>query len=238
MKHRSKKPTRPIPDRDRMILDHVVRYRLTVNQVLQKLFFPDNDQSAVSKVTGRLCRAERLAKFKLHHPRVYFTLAAAEAQNRGLSNTRAQPLGPQSLPTEYAVLAYATLGSVQHRRLAASELEQSWPWLPPETLDSPHCIDESAGHPVLEMIRVDLGGKPDHVARKCYADIQARRSATPFESFVRQGRFRLVVVAGTREKAAAIQAAIAQHVWPDGLQVHLVVIPELLLLTASSNNGT
>ena len=238
MKRRNPKSTSRVSERDRKILDHVARYRLTINQVLHRLFFPDNGQSAVAKVTGRLCSAKRLAKFKLRHPRVYFTLTATEAQNRGLSISRAQSLGPQALPTEYAVLAYATLGSVQHRRLAASELQQSFPWLPPETLDSPHCIDESGGHPVLEMIRVDLGGKPDHVARKCYADIQARRSARQFESLVHQARFRLVVVTGTQEKAAAIQAAIDQHVWPDGLQVHLVVIPELLLLTASFNNGT
>ena len=95
MKRQNPKSTSRVSERDRKILDHVARYRLTINQVLHRLFFPDNGQSAVAKVTGRLCSAKRLAKFKLRHPRVYFTLTAAEAQNRGLSISRAQSLGPK-----------------------------------------------------------------------------------------------------------------------------------------------
>lgn len=223
--------------RDRKILDHVARHRITTNQVLQKLFFPQNGRNAVTKVTARLCRDDRLSRFTFRHPRIYYTLGPSEAQRRGLPISRTQPLGPQSLPTEYSVLAYATLGSCQHHRLTSSELQHLCPWLAPQLLDWPHCLDESSQPPILELIRVDLGGKPDHVARKCHADIRTRRPSRDFHVLLRERRFRLVVVTGTSEKATAIQAAIDQHVWPDGLQIHLVVIPDLLLLTASSDYG-
>lgn len=220
-------------DRDRKILDHVARYRLTTNQVLHRLFFPQNKLNAVHKVTARLCKHDLLSKFTFHHPRVYFTLSPNEAQNRGLLASRGQPLGTQSLPTEYASLVYATLGIAQHRRLSSTELEQLCPWLTPELRDVPHCLDDAREPSVLESIRVDLGGKPDHVARKCDADVQVRRRSREFDALLRQGCFRMVVVTGTPQKAVAIQAAIDQHVWPDGLQIHLAVVPDLFLLIAS-----
>jgi hypothetical protein len=118
-----------------------------------------------------------------------------------------------------------------------AELQRVCPWLPAELLDFPHCLDESGELPVVELIRVDLGGKPDHLARKCDTDVQVRRRNGEFENLVRQGRFRLVVITGTAPKAAAIEAALNQHVWPDGLQFHLAVVPDLVLLIGSTNDG-
>ena len=223
--------------RDRMILDHVVRHRMTTNEVVHRLYFPHHKDNAVTKVTARLCRERLLCKFVLCYPRAYFTLGDQAVQNLGVSPGRTCPLGPQSLPTEYAVLAYALLGSSRHVRLTVAELQTFCPWLPAEFLDFPHCLDESGASPVVELIRVDLGGKPDHLARKCDADVQVRRRNGEFENLVRQGRFRLVVITGTAQKAAAIEAALNQHVWPDGLQFHLAVVPDLVLLIASTNDG-
>ena len=224
--------------RTRAIIDHVARHRMTTNKAVQRLCLPQHQLNAVTKVTARLCRAGLLAKYPLIHPQVYYTLGLQAAHALGMSSNRTSPLGPQALPTEYAALAYAVLGTTYHRRLTAAELKQQCPWLTEELLESPHCLDESRDPPVIELIRVDLGGKSDHVARKCDADIQARRQHRQFDQFVRQGRFRLVVITGTAAKAAAIQAAVDQHLWPDGLQIHLVVLPELLLLTARLNHGT
>lgn len=223
--------------RDRKILDHAARHRMTTNEVVRKLFFPEHRHNAVTKVTARLCRERLLRKFPLHHPRAYYTLGPHAAQSMGISVKRTYPLGPQALPTEYAALAYATLGNDQHRRLTAAELRRLCPWLSGQLLDFPHCLDESDDRPVLELIRVDLGGKADHVARKCDADIQVRRAAAEFGHLVRDARFRLVIVTSTTEKAAAIQEALDQRVWPDGLQIHLAVVPDLLLLTASLIDG-
>ena len=224
-------------NRDRLILDHVVRHHITTNQVVQRLYFPCQEYNAVTKVTARLCRQLSLCKFVLCQPRVYFTLGPQAAKDLGVSLGQTYPLGPQSLPTEYGVLAYAILGTAVHVRLTADELQALCPWLPVELLGFPHCLDESGDWPVVELIRVDLGGKPDHLARKCDSDVQVRRRVAEFETLVRQGRFRLVVVTGTPQKAAAIEAALNQHLWPDGLQFHLAVVPDLILLTARTNDG-
>jgi hypothetical protein len=170
-------------------------------------------------------------KFPLSHPRAYFTLGEGEARNRGLPPNRCQPLGPQSLPIQYAILAYATLGATQHQRLTPNELRPLCPWMAPRLARLPHCLDDGRP-PVLEALQVDLGGTPDHVARKCGVAIAARRGLPGFDRLLERGGFRLVVLTATAEKAAAIRASISQHVWPDGLKIHLAVIPDLLQLTA------
>ena len=227
-----------LPGRDGHIIDHVVRHRISNNEIIQKLFFFGQQPNAVTKVTARLCRTNLLRKFPLYHPRTYFTLGSQAAQLLGLSSNRTLPLGPQSLPIEFGALAYATLGPRYQRRLTHRELRDCCPWLDDRLLDAPHCLNETTDPPTLELIRVDLGGKPDHVARKCGADIQVRRRFPEFDALLRQSGFRLVVVTGTTDKAAAIRDSLDLHVWPDGLQIHLAVVPDLLHLTASLSDGT
>lgn len=223
-------------ERDRQIIDHVHRHRITTNEVLHKLFFTDQQHNAVTKVTARLCRAEFLRKFPLYHPRTYFTLGPQAARQLGAPLQRTLPLGPQSLPTEYAALVYAS-GKPHLRRLTTQELEQLVPWLYGPFADFPYCWDESTDPTVLELLRVDLGGRPDYVARKCEADMEVRRPLSGFEEWIRHGRFRLVVITGTTEKAALIRSAIEGHVWPDGLSIRLVVVSDLLHLTARISDG-
>ena len=223
--------------RDRQIVDHVARYRITTNEVLHKLFFGGRRPNSVCKVSARLCRAEWLCKFPLYHPRLYFTLGRLAAKRLGIPIHRTLPLGPQALPTDFATLTYA-VGKPQHRRLTTDELSQHCPWLAGPLAEFPYCFDEVLELPLLELIRVDLGGKPDYIARKCDADFQARRSLPEFDRFVWQGHFRLVVITGTTEKASLIQNALQQHVWPDGLSFHLAVVPQLLQLTARNSHGT
>lgn len=229
---------RGLTGRDQQILEHVFRHRMTTNGVLHKLFLRNRQPNAVTKITSRMCRECLLAKHPLHHPRVYYTLGPRGAQQLGVTSHRTCPLGPQALPTEFGALAYAALGPAYHQRLTTTEVGAHFPWLPEPLLDFPHCLDTSAQPPVLELIRVDLGGTPDHVARKCDGDIQARRQYREFQRLLDEKRFRLVVVTSSSHKAAAIRSALDQHLWPDGLQIHLAVVTQLLFLHARSSDGT
>ena len=229
--HRSR-----LPDRGRRIVDHVGRYHLTTNEVVHALFFRNEQRNAVTKVTARLCRLEYLRRFPFHHPRIYFTLGVRGAAILGLPENRTLPLGPQSLPTEYGVLAFAALGRTCHKRLIRGELVERYPGLKQPFLEQPYCLDQPGD--TLELIRVDLGGKPDHVARKCQTDLNARASVEPFAELISRRRFRLVVVTCTAEKATAIRDALGNRLWPDGLLIHLAVVPDLLLLTARLRHAT
>ena len=222
--------------RGRQIVDHVGRYRMTTNAVVHRQFLAGRRANAVTKVTLRLCEGDYLRSFPLYHPKRYFTLGLRGATLLGLPPNRTLPLGPQTLPTEYGILAFALLGQARHERLTSSEFIARYPGTPQHVAEQCYCVD--ASRQTLELVRVDLGGKPDHVARKCRADIVARANTEPFVSLLEQGRFRLVVVTCTSEKAAAIRDAFDSRLWPERLSIHLAVVSDLLPLIASLNHAS
>lgn len=228
----STRTTARLSDRDERIIEHVARHRITTNEVVHKLFFASQQPNAVTRVTARLCHSGYLRKFPLYHPRFYFRLGPQSIQRLVLSEHRIRPLGPQSLPIEFGTLAWSTMGESYHRRLTPQELRNSCGWMDERLLALPHCLDESGTSPILELVRIDLGGRPDHVARKCVFDIQLRSRHDEFKDMVRHESVRLVVVTGTTDKAAAIRDALDGHLWPDGLAIHLAVVPDLLQLTS------
>ena len=224
--------------RDRQIIEHVSRFRMTTNSALKRLLFSEVQPNAVTKVTTRLCRKNILARYTLCHPRTYLTLGPIGAQQLGLPAHRTLPLGPQSLPTEYAVLAYSAFTDPPRLRLTAAELHDDYPWLPSPFRDFPHCRTPALSPVVLELLRVDLGGKPDHVIRKCSRDIDARMEIPEFAQLVRAGCFRLVIVTATAQKAASLRLALDHHVWPVGIQFHLAVVPDLLIILGASKDAS
>jgi len=220
-----------ITGRHRTIIEHVGRYRLSTLEVLGRVVLPGTSRNALSKLVNRLCVAGLLAKYPLVHPAYYVVLGHSAAHMLGAGEHRTVPLGPQSLPIEYAVLVYATLGQQPRIRQTTAEILDRCPWLPSGLINAPHCFDDR--NQVLELVRVDLGGPADHVARKCAADLTSRRQFAEFAPMVAQQRFRLVVITATPEKAVALRQALDRHDWPAGLLMHLSIVPRLLTLLAS-----
>lgn len=219
--------------RDHRVIDHVARYRVTTIPALLRAVLPGMSPNAVSKIANRLTIAGYLQKFTLLHPTRYFVLGDRAAAILGRS-VRQLP-GSQSLPTDYAVLAYATLGGQSRVRLFREELRARYSWLPDRLAAAPHC--QCPNHKSIELVRVDLGGSADHVARKCAADLRKRLLLPAFRQMVAEGHFRLVVITATREKSAAIRQALNRHEWPKGLAIHLSVVAQLLSLTARAHHA-
>lgn len=236
MNNNSQKTTATrLTQRDQTILDHVVRYRITTNEVLHHALFDHCLLNAVTKVTSRLCCRDYLRRYPLCYPRCYFTLGSRATSLLGLPENRSLPLGPQSLPTEYALLVFAVMGKSDHVRLTRGEFNKQFPSVKTGLAEQAYCFD--ADQDVLELVRVDLGGAVDHVARKCEADIAARRDDSPFSTLLQEERFRLVIITTTAEKAAAIQQSLRSRIWPDGLLLHIAVVSDLLNLTAGLRNA-
>jgi len=221
-------PSQPIrlSGRDRQVLEHVARYRMTTITTLQQSLFPKLSANAAGKIANRLCRPGLLAKYPLIHPSPYFVLGPQGANILGLGSHRSTPLGPQALPIEYALLLYCVRGQQPRHRLLSRELAELCPWLPSPLAAVPHCLDPHGN--VLELVRVDLGGPADHVARKAVQEISARRRIPEFLALITEGRFRLVVITATKNKSSALRTALQQHDWPAGMQVHFSVVPQLL----------
>jgi hypothetical protein len=227
-------PRRSSTERDLLILEHVARYRMTTLEAIQRVVLRGLSRNAVNKITNRLCSRGLLRKYTLLYPENYFVLSELSVRNFGLGIQRSTPLGPQSLPQEFAMLAFATLGHQQHLRLNALEVRKRCPWLPLSLSAAPYCMDPSG---ILELVRVDLGGPADHVARKCAADVNERCRIPEFPAAVAAGQFRLVVITSTASKVDAIRRAFQHHSWPSGLLVHFTVVSQLLSLSSGENHA-
>lgn len=235
MKDRKTAPPPQLKPRDLQVVEFVARYRLATVEALRRAVLPDLSANAIAKLVNRLDALDLLRKYTLCHPVRYFVLGEAGAKAVGRRFKRTWALGPQSLPIEYAVLSYCTNRYPPRRRLTVQEVRAGWPWLPAVSAAAPHALDGSS--PTLELLRVDLGGPADHVARKCARDVNARRRFAEFAALVATGRFRLVVITATPEKAAAVRQALDRHVWPSGLRIHASVLPQLLPFTARGRNA-
>jgi hypothetical protein len=215
--------------RDKSILEHVARFRLTTVDVLHQAILVGDSPNAIAKLLNRLSKYRYLTKHTLVHPVRYYVLGEDGAAWLGLDHYRVVSLGPQALPIEYGVLLYALLGNPRRTRLMRAEILNWGPWLDPTMAEVPHCAEIEQR--ILELIRVDLGGPAAHLARKCVGDVTKRRTIREFLPFVADGRFRLVVVTATPEKSQAVRQALLAHEWPRGLLVHISVVPQLLILS-------
>jgi hypothetical protein len=214
--------------RDRQIIEQVIRDRIATNEAIQRRFFTASHPTSVTRATARLCAAGWLADFPLVYPTKYFVPGKLATAAYGLSANRCCPLGPQALPTEYAVLEYTTANADHVQRLTLDELQAVSTWYRPQWMLAPHCRRQTDGKPALELVRVDLGGPADHIARKCRQDILTRQIEPEFDALVADGRFAMVIVTGSTSKSAAIHAALDQQVWPQGLTFRISVFPTLI----------
>ena len=213
--------------RDQTILDAVVRYRLMTHQTLQRLVLPNLSLNAISKVTARLCRTQRLSRHLLIPPENYFRLGATGSSILGQSSRSKNPLGPQALPIDYATLCYCCLFDQKRRRLTQDELETYMPWLPEQLTHSPFCVDSINR---LNLVRVDLGGSAQYVARKISRSIEKYQVVVEFNDMIAGGRFQISLLTTSEEKADAIAKSVASTGCPANVPVNLSVIPRLSLL--------
>ncbi len=216
--------------RGRRIIEHVVRDRLTTNEAVQALFFENSHPTSVTRTTAELCAQGWLVSFPLVYPTKYFRLGKRAASGFGLSLHATYPLGPQALPTEYALLRYTSTNHHKLRRLSSQELLSRHPWQKNSWLHAPHCLRCDADRSITELIRVDLGASPDHIARKCQTEINDRFLVDEFRTLLTESRFQLVVITGSTQKAAQIDAALSAHNWPAGMRFRIAVFSDLIPL--------
>ena len=227
-----RKPTRNprLVDRDYEILDHLARYRLTTRDVLHQLFFDDSEPNAVTKVTSRLTLHGFLNKYELAPGRNYFVMGPESARIMGVSPKKCKPIGPQSLPKEYATLIFCCLQEPKRERLKVGELSQKFPDLLARKIDNSHYyLDRAEDEAVrLAFLRVDQGGTPDHIARKCEKDIQDRSRIVSFRELVETDRFMITIITAHEEKAATIRETLRRRSWP--VRFRVAVVADLAFL--------
>lgn len=149
----------------------------------------------------------------------------------GMSRKKTEELGLQKLIEEYGTLAFCCLAPEPRVRLTVREIRERHPQLLQAGVPSSrYYLDNDGQTTRLGFIRVDFGGAPEHIVRKCREDLENRRRFEPFRQLIDGGRFLIALVTAREEKAAAIHEAIKKHDWP--IRFRIEVVPDLVHLIA------
>jgi hypothetical protein len=212
-------------DRDRRILEHVIRYRLTIQEFLHRLFFADAQLNAVTKVTSRLTDAGWLARHELPRGRSYFVPGGRAVEAFSLPPGCTRPFSETTLPTAYGVLAYCVgSGNV---RLTARDFETHLKALAVKGLiKDPHVIDKACQPHRLSLLIVDRDNTPERLLTKVARAVSKRHDEAAYERLIEEGRFSVTIVTATAEKQAAT-ARLAERREDRSVPVSVAVAPEL-----------
>lgn len=220
-----------LTQRDRRILDHVKRYRITTNEALLTRFFQPEGLNALKTVRKRLVGPYLQSRPLGIARRHYYQLTPATARMVGEPEEVAAPLGMQALPRAFAVLAFCCLSGKPHERLHRDELREEYPEIAAASFaaHADFCIDEWAGRARLARIIVDYGGEYPALIRKCRSFLlTARQNIAGFADMLHQDAFAIVIITAEETKKQSIISALARH--PLEVNVRVSVLPELTIL--------
>lgn len=219
-----KKPKRlRLGERDYDIFEHILKYRMTTREVLHRLFFPDSDINAATKVTSRLTSNEYLTRHSLYDPRTYFTFGPKGASLFGLSSRKTNELGSQTVVDQLGMLNFCCLSENPRERLRVTEVRQQYPSIIAKKIDSSsYYLDHDGELTRLAYMRVDHGGPPAHVLRKCRNDISVRQNHSPLRELIDNDRFLIAIITAHAEKKEMIEHALRRQVWPVRFRVEVV----------------
>lgn len=227
-------------DRDRDILEHVARYRITTSEVLTHLFC--RTANATKKVMKRLAAPVPAAGLseaeeqKLARPfplqarellgkRLYYHLSPRGALRLRLHPARrhAKPPGPQALIGHYAILIHCCLHDDQRILFTRKELAEQ---LPAVEHYAPYCLERHDGSTRLVRMVVDHNRAPEGLVEKCRQIVRDAQAVPFLGQRLRAGQYAIALLTTDDLKVAAIataaqQAALSVPVMP-------VTIPDLL----------
>lgn len=200
-----------LTDRDRAILEHVARYRITTSEAVQRLFFPEQQPDAVKSTLRRLREGGYLASAPLYQRSVYYHLTPKAAHTIGQPEHAAAPLGVQSRAAAFGVLSFCCLGPARRTLIPLDEFRRQYPQLiEPGLPSTQYYVDQDVGGKNrLGLIQVDYGADHRRIVRKCRRLVQRRLSLPAFRTLIRDDGFLIAIVTADPRQAAALEKAIA-----------------------------
>lgn len=215
-----------LTERDRRILLHVRRYRMTTRRVLHRLFWPSSEEGMKTRVrdlTGPYLVARPLVGRER-----YYQLTADAARLAGDASA-AEPLGTQACARAYALLAYCCLGARARSRYRRDEFGEDFPdLLAADSAFAQHdyVLDEDdTGTRRLVRVLIDYGAEAATVLAKCRKVLRHAAADPAFGPHYQEGRFVVAVLTSEKAKRATLDAALdaegLAHVLP------VEVIPNL-----------
>lgn len=208
-------PKLRIGPRDRKLFWHVLRYGMTRNEVVHRLFFSDAQKPEAARSTlRRLAEGGYLTYEK--DPWPYYRLSASAVAllepllgvNAGTYRAASAPLKLAPLVERDAILSFCCLGSTSHRALLQHEFDgyfsdyarshiRSWPY---------HLESHPDGYALCYIV-VDSFSRVSLQVERVEKQFRKRLTIEAVRELNRRGRFRVTVLTGDAQRAAELNAA-------------------------------
>lgn len=244
--------------RDRDILAHVLRYRMSTRPILKRLFFHGLKDDALKSTLRRLAAPRHqltgssrknflrhfyLQSFPICTPdaRVYYRLTrrgaeeVAELEGLAKIDKVVTPLQAQQLIANYAVLAFCCReGGAQV--LSKHEMVEHFPQLScPGFRKHPYCLERANGKPHLNYLLVDHGAQVRWSVKKVMRAIERRLPIPAFERLMRRDRFSITLLTAYESKREDIEKALSLEEPPVAVRVH--VVPNLAYVVEAQDEA-
>jgi hypothetical protein len=211
--------------RDRHILHHVQRYRLTTRDVLKRLFFSQAGESAVSKVLARLVADGALCGCRLGNGFGYYVLGRQGMDAVGATAASGRPFSEQTLPVAFGFLAFCITSGV--RRLTADEFRRAFPLLCRDRMKAgSYYVDARSTPHRLGTVLVDRGNPPKLILHKLQRLSAQQYRAPAFAELIQTGRFCVTILTAWPLKQRLLDSAI-RLAFRGPLRVEVATVPEL-----------
>lgn len=221
-----------LTDRDRRMLQFVVRYRIGTVSLFANTFFEGLHRvTNAGRVTRKLVRRGLLTQVHYSGDISYFVLTRRGSKMIGAPDRRPRPLTEHSLPAVLGIAAYCVRTGID--RMTDKEFRERYPelWRPGLRSSAYFLVDTPEGMK-LGMFLIDRGGTARRLKSKIRRFVDQRRSLPAFASLMKSGRFRVTVLTGLPAQHRNILRRISQ-LRIRGAEVEAALVPELgELLTA------
>ncbi|RIK76993.1 MAG: hypothetical protein DCC67_13220 [Planctomycetota bacterium] len=213
--------------RDRQILDHVARYRLSTREFIQRHFFAEAGKSAVSKVVGRLVADGYLRVCRLANGFHYYVVGQQGREFTDAASDADRPFTEQSFPLAYGFLAFCSAHGV--RRLTSSEFQTTFPELCRPRMKTGSFYADARHTPArLGTVLVDRGNPPKLIIRKLQRLLAQHYRLPNFAQRIQAGQFCVTILTAWPLKQRLLASAVKLG-FRAALPVEVVTVPELQL---------
>lgn len=225
------------PERVRLALGHVARYRLTTPEAVRTLAALRLRTNATAVAFLRALVGDgRLGEAPLDRHGRYFYLTERGAREviAGTLDGHSGPLSEPAKARAFALLAFCRLSGADRERLSPDDLRRAVPALDTGGMPTTFYATRSESARTLGFARPDTGGfgRWDRVLAKLADDVR-RLSADPgLQPLIASRAFEVTLITATPEKADRLRTAFSETARAS-IPVHVVAVPRLIALTGS-----
>lgn len=227
-----------LTDGQRVLLQHVARYRLTVPEAVRTLSpFRKRSVKDVTRILGNLQATGSLGSTRLFGDRLCFFLTANGFARIGVDTSSLEvdtSFSEESKIRLFAMLSFCCLGSDARQHLTASDMRIQFSALYRPGAPSAYYTQSNDHKSLLGFLRVDMSGhgRWDRVLAKAQEDARDHAFDPAWRQFVEAREFEITLATALPQKAERLCRALNASESLPSVPIRVVAIPELLYLIA------